>query len=139
MRESIKKPSKLDNFKDKRNSKPFTDQDQPTGAQKSAGWLRRKRGQELAAAILNLAFKGAKNSELKKAAAEYYGVPEKEITVEQMMLFRQAEKAIQKADTAAFNAIMDRTHGKPPQPIEGMESTIQILITEEVPKTNGTI
>lgn len=100
------------------NGKKFSKNYQPPPENKAAGKWRKKQGQELAKAILDLAFKGMKNSELKKAAAEYYGVDEKEITVEMMMVFRQAEKAIQKADTPAFNAVMDRAHGKPAQRTE---------------------
>lgn len=93
-------------------------QPDPSPEQKKAGWAKKKRGQELAKAVLELAFKGMKDSQLKKAAAEYFNVPEEEITVETMLLFRQAEKAIQKADTYAFNSVMDRAHGKPKEKVE---------------------
>lgn len=98
--------------------KPFTKKNQPTSEQKKAGWAKKKRAQDLAKAVLDLSFKGMKDSLLKKQAAEYFGVPEKELTVEMMLLFRQAEKAIQKADTPAFNAIMDRAFGKPKEKVE---------------------
>lgn len=100
------------------NGKKFSKEYQPPGEAKAAGIWKKKKGQELAKAVLELAFQGMKNSELKKAAAEYYGVEEKEITVEMMLVFRQAEKAIQKADTQAFTAVMDRAHGKPAQRTE---------------------
>lgn len=98
--------------------KPFSAENQPTPEQKKEGWLKKKRGPELAKAVLQLAFQGMKNSELKKQAAEYYGIEESELTVELMLLFRQAEKAIQKADTPAFNAVMDRSYGKPKEKLE---------------------
>ena len=97
------------------NGVKFSKDNQPSGEAKSAGKIKKKKGMELAKAVLELSFKGMKNSALKKAAAEYYGIDESEITVEMMLLFRQAEKAIQKADTFAFNAVMDRAHGKPKQ------------------------
>jgi hypothetical protein len=97
------------------NGKKFSKDNQPLPEAKSAGKMKKKKGMELAKAVLDLTFKGMKDSALKKAAAEYYGIDESEITVEMMLLFRQAEKAIQKADTLAFNAIMDRAHGKPKQ------------------------
>jgi hypothetical protein len=100
------------------NGKKFSKQYQPSGQAKAAGKLAKKRGHELAQAVLQVAFKGMKNSELKKMAAEYFGVDESEITVETMLLFRQAEKAIQKADTNAFNAIMNRAFGLPKQKTE---------------------
>lgn len=99
--------------KDKR----FSSQHQPSGKAKSDGKLARKRGIELAQAVLSLAFKGMKESTLKKAAADYYGIPQNRITVEMMLLFRQAEKAIQKADTNAFNSIMNRAFALPKQEI----------------------
>lgn len=95
--------------------KKFSRKYQPSPEAKRLGHLKKKKGHELAQAIMDLAFKGMKNSELKKAASEYYGVPEKDITVEMMMLFRQVEKSIQKADTNAFNAVMNRAHGLPKQ------------------------
>lgn len=97
---------------------PFTKDSQPSPEAKKAGWAKRLKGQELAKAVLELAFKGASKSELKKEAALYYNVSESEITVEMMLLFRQAEKAIDKSDTYAFNSIMDRAFGKPKEKIE---------------------
>ena len=98
--------------------KPFSTKNQPSSEAKKAGWAKKKRAMELAKAVLDLQFKGMKNGELKKMAAEYFGVQSKDITVEMMLLFRQAEKAIQKADTHAFNAIMDRAFGKPKEKVE---------------------
>lgn len=125
-----KRAKKLENFKGKPGQR-FDSNKQPSGAAKSAGWLRKKRGTELCKSILELAFKGAKNSEIKKAAAEYYNIPESEITVEMMMLFRQAEKAIQKADTHAFNAIMNRAHGLPKETIDITDKTFIVNVPDE--------
>lgn len=97
---------------------PFSKEYQPTPEAKRLGWLKKKRGPELAKAILDLAFHGMRDSELKKQAAQYYGIDQADVTVEMMLLFRQAEKAIQKADTQAFNAIMDRAFGKPKEKFE---------------------
>lgn len=98
--------------------KQFSSTYQPSPQAKSAGLLKRKTGVELARAILQLSFEGAKDSPLKKAAAEYFNVSEEEITVEMMLLFRQAEKAVQKGDTRAFEAVMDRAHGKAKQAVD---------------------
>lgn len=91
---------------------------QPSPEAKKAGWAKKLKGQELAKAVLELAFKGTGKGEIKKAAAEYYGITEDEITVEMMLLFRQAEKAIDKSDTYAFNSVMDRAFGKPKEKAE---------------------
>jgi len=93
------------------DGKPFTSENQPAPEQKSAGWAKKKRGAELAKLILNLPFKGAKDSKIKELAAEYFGVPQDEVTVEQVMTFRQAEKAIQKADTQAYKILFERAYG----------------------------
>lgn len=119
----------------------FNSERQPTPEAKSLGWKKKRQGRELAKAVLELAFKGMKNSELKKAAAEYFSIAEHEITVEMMLLFRQAEKAIQKADTAAFRAVMERAHGLPKQDIELSGNTIEIIVSStkknaDIPSTD---
>lgn len=86
---------------------------QPSPEEKRKGWLKKKRGNELAKAILSLAMEGKGNDELKRSAAEYFDLPLEEITVEALLILKQAEKAIKKADTQAFNSIMDRAYGKP--------------------------
>jgi hypothetical protein len=97
---------------------PFTSERQPSPEAKSAGWMRKLKGQQLARAVLELAFKGATDSKIKQQATEYFGIPEDQLTVEMMLHFRQAEKAIQKADTQAYNAIMARADGLPKQQTE---------------------
>lgn len=105
-------------LKGKEDGIPFSAENQPSPDAKKAGWAKKLRGQELAKAVLELAFKGKANAETKKEAAEYYGIDTSEITVEMMLLFRQAEKAIDSSDTQAFNSIMDRAFGKPKEKIE---------------------
>jgi len=76
---------------------------------KRDGWAKKKKGRELAELILGLIPSGKiidekgneRLSVLRKATAAYFGVPEKEITVEQMILFGQAKIAIFKEDTNA--------------------------------------
>lgn len=86
---------------------------QPSPEAKRQGWLNKKRGIELAKAILSLTMEGKGSDELKRSAAEYFNLPLEEITVEALLILKQAEKAIKKADTQAFNSIMDRAYGKP--------------------------
>ena len=83
---------------------PFSATNQPPAELKRAGWAKRKRGKELVKQILELGFIGADNSKIKPMIAKYFGVDESEITVEMVMVFRQAEKAIQQNDTNAFRA-----------------------------------
>lgn len=102
--------------------KVFSKDRQPPGKNKSEGKLIKKRGAELAMAVLNLTFKGLaenakgeKTSELKKMAADYFGIPQNKITVELMLHLRQAEKGIKKSDTIAYTALMNRAFGLPKQ------------------------
>ena len=96
-------------------SRKFTTFNQPSPDAKVAGKLKKRRGRELVGIVLDLCFRGKQNSHLKQQAAEYFQLPEQEITVEIMLLLKQAERAIQKADTHAFSALMDRAYGKPSQ------------------------
>jgi hypothetical protein len=97
---------------------PFTADNQPPADVKKGGWARKNLLKNLAKAMLEQDFVGAEGSQLKAAAAQYMGLPVEEITNELMMHFRQLEKAIQKADTGAYNAFMDRAYGKPKQAVE---------------------
>ncbi len=108
--------------------KPFTKENQPAPELKKEGWAKKKRAQDLVKAILDLQFKGKENSELKAQAAAYFGVPVAEITIEMMIVFRQAEAAIQKGDTQAANFIMDRAFGKPKQ-----ESVVRVNDLSKLP------
>lgn len=115
---SPKRPTRA--FRGAVDGTPFSKENQPAPELKRNGWAKKLHGRELAKAIMNLPFKGQDNSELKKAAAKYYNVPEEEITVEQMMFFRQIEKSIQKADTPAFKVVQERTYGLPKQEVDIM-------------------
>jgi hypothetical protein len=92
----------------------FSSDNQPTGEAKSAGHKKRRMLKD----ILELTFAGPKGSKLKKTAAAYLGLPEEEITVEDMLNFRQIERAIGKSNTFAYMAVMDRAFGKPVQAIK---------------------
>ncbi len=97
------------------NGPKYSKENQPSPEAKKAGWAKKRAGKLLSQFILEQGYKGLKDSALRKGMAEYFNVPEDKITVEMMMTFRQIEKAITKADTEAFKAIMDRAHGKPVQ------------------------
>jgi hypothetical protein len=98
--------------------KPFSKKYQPSPEAKKAGWAKKKRAQELVKAVLDLQFKGKAGSRVRKEAADYFGIAASEITVETMLVFRQAQRAIEKSDTPAFNAVMDRAFGKPKEKVE---------------------
>lgn len=98
-----------------KNSVPtqFTKDRQPSSEARRAGWAKKRKGAELARAILEVAFKGLDNSPVKREAAEYFGIPEAEINVEMMMHFAQARKAIEQGDSHAYDALMRRACGSP--------------------------
>jgi hypothetical protein len=52
-----------------------------------------------------------------KLKDQYPGL-EKEMSIEEMMTIIQADKAIRKQDTQAYNAVMDSRYGKANQPID---------------------
>lgn len=97
----------------------FTSDNQPPKENKIKGMLKKKQSIDLAKAILALPFKGPVDGKIKPLLAEYFGIKkDKDITNEMMLFFRQIEKAIQKSDTTAFVAVMDRAHGKPSQQVQ---------------------
>lgn len=116
--------------------KKFTRTNQPSGKRKSAGKLRAKVGQELLQAIFELPFKGAQDGKIKKQIADYFDIPESDITNEMMMDFRQIEKAVSKADTAAYNALKNRLYGLPKQQIDAqVTASIENKSTNELKST----
>lgn len=108
--------------------KPFSKENQPSAEAKRKGWAKKRVGRDLAKAILELGFHGGLESKMADSISEYFGVEKSELTIEMVALFRQAQKAIQKADTFAFNAIMDRAHGRPTQPLSADDGAIKITV-----------
>ena len=90
---------------------------QPDPEAKRRGHLKKKMGRELLKTILAMDFKGM-GPEFKIKLGEYYGLDPEEITNEGALVLSQLITAIQKGDTFAFNAIMDRAYGKPKELIE---------------------
>lgn len=130
MDNSGKKRPKEENFKGS-TGKRFSSEKQPTGEQKAAGWAKKKVGTELAKLILDLPFKGKLDGVLRKDIASYFGVDENHITNEQVIYFRQIEKAVSKSDTPAAKFITERAHGLPNQKIEQQTTADMKIIFEE--------
>lgn len=109
---SIKRPSKgRVPFRGAVDGKPFSKDNQPSPEAKSKG----KKKSKLLTELLELTFKGPTRGKIKAAMAKYMGIPEEELTVEDMMHGRQIERAISKSNTFAYMAVMDRAFGKPKQ------------------------
>lgn len=110
--------------------KQFSSTNQPSTEARRRGKLKKKFAADLAQSILQMAFTGAVDGELKKKIALFFKVKEKDITIEMMMIFRQMEKAINRRDTMAFQAVMDRAYGKP---------KIMVENTGNLPMANPTV
>jgi hypothetical protein len=116
-------------------AKPFTGKEgiatrfskdrQPSPEAKSKG----KRKSKLLSELLELSFGGKNQVKMRKAAAMYLGIPESEITIEDVMNFRQIEKSISKSNTFAYNSVMDRAFGKPKQVTEEVGEGRKIVVT----------
>jgi hypothetical protein len=106
---TLKKHSKIKNFGKKRNVKPFTKDNQPPSDAKKAGWERRKKGMALVRTILALNFNGLPGAKLRKKVAQFFGVPENDLTVEDMLHFQQAIRAIKSGDTNAYKALLEKS------------------------------
>jgi hypothetical protein len=92
----------------------WTSENQPSPEAKKKGWAKRRTLlQLLELATLNKL--PGSEIEWRQRVADAMGIPENEVTVANIMEFRQIEKAIKKADTAAFTAIYDRAYGRPKQ------------------------
>lgn len=92
--------------------KPFTKENQPTSEQKKAGWAKRRILKDLLDITTGATFNNS-TTDYRALTAKYLGIPPEEVTVRMVMDFRQVEKAIMKADTPAYVAVMDRAFGKP--------------------------
>lgn len=130
MSDSTKKHPKIANLGDKAGTNNFSKK-QPTPEQKKAGWDKKKKGAELVKHILEQKFTGAKDGQLKAEIAMYFNCPESEITVEMAMIFRQAQKALSKADTPAFKAVIERGYGQPKQEIEHSGVKFKVTATKK--------
>ncbi|MCP4178056.1 MAG: hypothetical protein GY756_09835 [bacterium] len=65
--------------------------------------------------------------------SKIYKIDKKSITNKEAMILTQLSKAITKQDTQAFNAILDRTEGKPLQTIENKQDMkIKIQLPENM-------
>lgn len=101
------------NEKNLEKRKKFTSKNQPDPELKSKGWKKKMLLKDIAEQIV----KGGAVDDLKPIA-DYLGVSQENIDVETLMHLSQISKAIQKKDTQAYNAVLDRLKGKPMQAID---------------------
>lgn len=114
----------------------FSSGNQPAGELKSKGRRKKLRAQELVRAVLAVAAKSEKVKAMRAEAAEYFGMKEKDLNIEVLMIYKQIHKALEEGSTIAFREVMDRGYGKavqrlnfdfitPPEPT-------QIKVTEHL-------
>lgn len=93
---------------------PFSSTNQPPKENKIRGRLRGLQSQKLVQAILKMAVKSPEAKKVLTEASKFFGIPEKELNAEALLLYQQAKKGIIGGDTESFRALMDRAFGKPP-------------------------
>ena len=91
----------------------FSSQRQPAPEAKSKGKKKQLFLKDIASQIV-----GGQAVEDVKPIAEYLGIPESKIDIETLMHLKQMQKAIEKGDTKAYQAVLDRLKGKPRQEID---------------------
>ena len=107
--------SKKENLNKGNTETQFTSDNQPSPEAKKKGWQKKRLLKDLADILLQ----GDKLNEFKKLAKDLgIDLTDDEMTLEVAMSLKQAEKAIEKGDTSAYNSVMDRLKGRPMQEID---------------------
>jgi hypothetical protein len=99
---------------------------QPSGAAKAAGWAKKLALKDMLELSTGNKFPRSRTA-WRKAASQYLGIPEEDISIKMIMEFSLIKKAIESGDPAAFNAVYDRAYGKAKQQ-GGQQSTLTIRI-----------
>lgn len=89
--------------------KKFSRDNQPSAQAKKDGWERRKKGMALVRTILSLTMTGETSKTIRRRCADFFGIPEQDLTVEDLLHFKQAERAIKSGDTNAYKALLDKS------------------------------
>ena len=106
----------------------------PSVAAQNAGKLRKKTGVELGKLLLQTIMGGKEFSgEVRKLAANHFGISEDDVTFEIGMHYKQIEAALKEGNTFAYNAFMNRALGMPKQVTEeiGTGTVINVNIEGE--------
>lgn len=105
----------------------FTKDNQPSGEKKSEGKKKRKFTRELMKEMLNMKYKFAEDSALKKQLVAAFGNDILDKPIGEVMTLMQMQKAVLKGDTAAFNSIIDQAFGRPAQAIINTDEDGNVL------------
>lgn len=109
----------------------FTSTNQPSSEAKSRG-QKKRYGLKKLLDITTPGRVGTNQINYAQLAADFYGIEIEDVTIRMIMDFRQIEKSVAKADTAAYEAIMNRAYGKPGQPLTGANNTPLMPIEHKI-------
>lgn len=112
----------MGNTTTKRQRKPlegvkFSSDYQPSGEAKSKGKQRKKFTREVMKEMLSMKYKFTPESRIKEQLVNAFGAGVLELTVAEVMVIQQMNKAVLKADTYAFQTVMDQALGRPVQSV----------------------
>jgi len=102
-----------DNLSDDNKSTRFSSENQPSSDSKSTGWQQSSLLKKIASQLID-----GDSKEALTELAKYLKIDVNEIDIETAMHLKQIELALKNGDTKAYNAVMDRIKGKPPQAID---------------------
>lgn len=114
--------------------KKFTSDNQPDPSKQKATKAKKRFTRQLMADLIEQKYKFGPDSAVKKQLVEAFGPKAASLTAAEIMVLKQVQKAILKADTPAFKAIMDQTIGLPKQALEHSGPDGQPIQTEGVTK-----
>lgn len=108
---------RLSNLKNTDATK-FTSAKQPSGKNKSLGKRKKKFTTQVYKEILSMPYAFTPDSQIKRQLIKAFGNQITGMNIGEVLGLQQIQKAILKGDTPAFNSLMDRAFGKPPQSID---------------------
>lgn len=112
-----------------RHKTQFSTENQPSPDAKKEGWAKKRALKQLAESLID-----GQSLETSRKIAQKLGLSldDSDFTFEVILTLRQAIKAMDKGDTSAYNAVMDRMIGKPKQELDVTSGGDKIRMPGEV-------
>lgn len=95
---------------------------QPDPKAISAGMKRRNFTRDVIKEMLNMPYKFTEESQIKKQLVQAFGEGVLELSTAEVMTLQQMQKGILKADTQAYNVLIEQALGKQVQPVNNVDS-----------------
>lgn len=126
MSETVKKEKRTDVGRNKPPAdKRFSKENRPDEAKRIAGIKKaaeKKRfTRDVMKGMLTINYKFAEGTQLKQQLVHSFGDGILEMSVAEIMVLQQMQRAILKGDTYAFNSLMDQALGKPMQSVANVD------------------